>query len=159
MAAEPPADVETAVARRLNRCLHVHALAAACDEPRPPVDHCVPYRARRIVARISRDEDVALECLRQVFFDHASLTAGRGETHRLQLTTESFPGGVQNRLWPGTLIRRAEARPLRSQPRGGKLWQKLKLQSPTNRRGSICRHPMRRRRASFTRRCLAGKSR
>ena len=64
------ADLEVQVARRPNRCPHVRNAAAANHETWSPVDHGVPYRARRVIARVSGGEDVAVECLREVCFDH-----------------------------------------------------------------------------------------
>jgi hypothetical protein len=75
VSAAPHADLEVEIARRSNGCLHVRGIAAASDEAWPPVDHRVPHRARRVIARISRHQHVAIECLRQACADHGS--AGR----------------------------------------------------------------------------------
>ena len=64
------ADLEVEIAGRPNSCPYVGDIAAANDEAWPPVDHRVPYRARRVIAGISRYEHVAIDGLRQPFLDH-----------------------------------------------------------------------------------------
>src|SRR5438874_6268479 len=64
------AELEVQVARGPNRCPHVRDVVAASDQARPPVDHRVPYRARRVIARVSGGEDIAVDCPREVFLDH-----------------------------------------------------------------------------------------
>src|ERR1700736_4674969 len=82
MSAATHADLEVEIAGRPNRCLHVGDAAAANDQAWSPVDHRVPYRARRVEARISRYEHVAVEGLRQAFLDHGHYDRLSGETHR-----------------------------------------------------------------------------
>jgi hypothetical protein len=72
MSATTHADLQIEIAGRPNSGLHVRYIAAANDEAWPPVDHRVPYRARRVKARISGCEDVAVEALRQAFADHCA---------------------------------------------------------------------------------------
>ena len=82
MSAATHADFEAEIAGSQNRGPHVRDSATASDQPWSPVDHRVPYRPRRVVARISRYEDVAIEGLRQAFLDHVTMTAVGRETHR-----------------------------------------------------------------------------
>src|SRR6266581_6455145 len=63
-------DLEPKIASGPNGCRHVGDSAAASDEAWSPVDHGVPYRARGVIARISRGEHFAIEGLRQAFSDH-----------------------------------------------------------------------------------------
>src|ERR1700730_10099655 len=48
------ADLEVESAGGPHRGPHVRDVAAASDQTGPPVDHRVPYRTRRVVARIAR---------------------------------------------------------------------------------------------------------
>ena len=65
------ADLDVEIPGRQNGCPHVRDITAACDQTRPPIDHRVPYRARRVVGWISGYDDVAVEGLREPFCDHA----------------------------------------------------------------------------------------
>src|SRR2546423_682950 len=58
MSAATHADFEAEIAGSQNRGPHVRDITTASDQPWSPVDHRVPYRPRRVVARISRYEDL-----------------------------------------------------------------------------------------------------
>jgi hypothetical protein len=70
MSAATHANLQAEIAGGQNRSPHVPDGAAANDQAWPAVDHRVPYRTCRVIARISRYEHVAIEGFRQAFSDH-----------------------------------------------------------------------------------------
>src|SRR5438477_10373294 len=101
MSAATHADFEAEIAGSQNRGPHVRDSTTASDHPWSPVDHRVPYRPRRVVARISRYEDVAIEGFRQAFLDHVTMTAVGRETHR-SVERVSYRGHIyihHRRVW------------------------------------------------------------